>query len=157
SNEGFLRDGKTYAWWGIWPALFRLFFLPFLDLPNTDITTFSCLVAACLGGYLKVRAVVALYLHSEQSPIRRPLFWALILSIVLGGAQVQFLHASIYQEVMLWGGAFASAFVYCAIRGLVIHRKFSSGLLMTMAVVAGLGLLTRVTVGLGLYISLGLL
>ena len=77
--------------------------------------------------------------------------------MLFGGAQIQFLKGSIYQETILWAGAIAAAFVYCAIRGLIAKRNFSTGLVAVMASLAGLGLLTRVSAGLALYVSTGLL
>ena len=43
-DEGFLRNGHVYAYWGIWCALLRLplWLVRRLDL---DITTWSCLTA----------------------------------------------------------------------------------------------------------------
>src|SRR5712691_3708883 len=34
--EGFLRDGAVYAYFGIFPALFRALFLPLPDFATTD-------------------------------------------------------------------------------------------------------------------------
>src|SRR5258708_6942559 len=45
ANEGFLVNGKVYSYFGIFPALFRLPFLPFVDLTRTNLTSISCLVA----------------------------------------------------------------------------------------------------------------
>src|SRR5690242_15449042 len=47
--EGFIRDGKVYAYFGILPALLRLPLLPFLDLTTTDVTAPSCLLAASIA------------------------------------------------------------------------------------------------------------
>jgi hypothetical protein len=71
--------------------------------------------------------------------------------ILLGGAQIQFLRPSIYQEVVLWAGAFAAGFVYLLLLGLKGEDGFSPRLLTGMAVFAGLALLTRVSIACGLY------
>ena len=88
--------------------------------------------------------------------MRETLYWALALSILFGGAQTQFLRPSMYQEVCLWAGFLAAIFVYFAIRG-VAADKFKTSSLCFMAALAGLALLTRVSVGLGLCAALGLL
>jgi hypothetical protein len=49
-----------------------------------------------------------------------------------------------------------SAFVYCAVRGIVLAR-FTPRLLAWMALFAGLALLARVSTGMGLYAAIGLL
>src|ERR1700678_4558504 len=53
-HEGFLRDGRTYSYFGVTPALLRL---PLLFLPqfrDIDFTTFSCAIAATLGAIVKL-------------------------------------------------------------------------------------------------------
>src|SRR4051812_47935032 len=42
-DEGFLRDGATYAYFGVSPALFRAAFLGLRDFATTDFTRLSCL------------------------------------------------------------------------------------------------------------------
>ena len=72
-------------------------------------------------------------------------FFAIVLSLLFGGGQIQFLKGSIFQETILWAGAIAAAFVYCAVRGLIVKREFPTGLSAAMAGLAGLALLTRVS------------
>ncbi len=60
-----------------------------------------------------------------------------------------------FQEAVLWAGALASVFVFLAMRALVRERYFSAAAIGWMALVAGLALLTRVTIGIGLYAALG--
>jgi hypothetical protein len=156
-DEGFIRDGKIFAYFGILLALIRLPLLPFVDLSTVDVTRLSCLVAVCMAGYFKLRTAIEVYRHVQSTPLATTVFAALIAAIVLSGAQVQFLKPSIYQETILWGGAFAAAFIYCAICGLIAERGFTGSLLARMATLAGLALLTRVSIGLGLYIALTLL
>src|ERR1700740_3699932 len=40
------RDGKTYAYFGIFPALLRLLALPFTDIARAQLARLSCLAAA---------------------------------------------------------------------------------------------------------------
>lgn len=156
-DEGFVRDGRTYAYFGIFPALLRLPLLAFGRLETTDITWQSMLGAVVFGVFFKLRAVAAIYRQLPDTPWSRAVFLALVASLAFGGAQVQFLKPSIYQEVVSWGGALAAAFVYCAVRGLLIERRFGLGRLLAMALLAGLALLTRVTFGIALYAGLTLL
>jgi hypothetical protein len=81
---------------------------------------------------------------------------AMAVALVLSGAQVGFLRASIYIEVCLWGAAFGAIFVYGAVTGMLSGR-FDAKLLTALAVTAGLALNTRVSVGMGLYAALGFL
>jgi hypothetical protein len=79
------------------------------------------------------------------------------IAILVSGPQIQFLRALIYQEVILWSGALAAAFVFVALRGYYSNRGITRGILIALATIAGLCLLTRVSTALGLYIAVGLL
>jgi hypothetical protein len=155
--DGFVRNGKTYAYFGILPALLRLPLLPTGALARLDVTRLYCGFATTVALCFKLASVV---LINDKVPKSRPqsiAFFAIALSLFFGGAQIQFLKASIYHETILWAGAIAAAFIYCAVRGLIAKRNFSTGLVAVMASLAGLELLTRVSTGLGLYVATGLL
>jgi hypothetical protein len=81
----------------------------------------------------------------------------LVLALLFGGPQVQFLRPSIFMESVLWAGAFAAAFVSLVLRGWTREAGFTAGMLSAAALVAGLCLLTRVSTGCGLYAALGLI
>ena len=81
----------------------------------------------------------------------------LLLVLLLGGPQIQFLRPSIYQEPINWGFAQAMAFVFLAVRGMGRTEGFDPRTLRGMALCAALALLTRVSFGIGLYAALGLL
>ncbi len=89
-NEGFIYGGRTYAYFGILPALLRLPLALFHRLGTTDVTLLSCVVATMLAGFFKVRAVIAAALQLEDTRLRSFTFVALVVAIVLGGPQVQF-------------------------------------------------------------------
>jgi hypothetical protein len=157
TDEGFIEGGKVYSYFGIGPALLRLFLIPFGELHNLDITRLSCILGAATAGLFKVLAVLQVYRQCAPTKLSTGLFWALVLSIVLGGAQVTYLVPTIYQEPDAWGQALSAMFVYCAVRGLIVDHAFSQSLLLQMALVAGAALLTRVSYGVGLYAAFGLL
>jgi hypothetical protein len=155
-KEGYLRDGATYAYFGVAPALFRLVFLSFSDFNTLDLTRLGCLVAVSTMALFKVltAATIARRVGSERAPLLMPLIFAAIL---LSGAQIEFLRASIYQEVALWADACAAAFVYLVVVGWLDEAGFSGRLVAGMALASGLCLLTKVSTALGLYIAFGCL
>jgi hypothetical protein len=155
-NEGFLRNGHVYAYWGIFCAVIRLPLLAFKGGSATDVTTASCLIAVCLTGIMKIRTALFVRRFCQPGPLCESVFLLLLIYIVLGGAQVGYLRVSIYQEVVFWAAAMASGFVYCAVRGVILGR-FTLGLLAVMALLAALALLNRVSTGMGLYAATGLL
>jgi hypothetical protein len=153
-DEGYLRDGATYAYFGIVPALFRLVFLPFSSFPTTDFTRIACLAAVATMATFKALTVLTV---AARFPERRPqLLPPFVLAVILfGGAQIEFLRPSIFQEAGLWAAAFAAGFVYLFVVGWLGEDGFTPRLMAGLALVAGLCLLTRVSTALGLYIAIG--
>jgi hypothetical protein len=155
-SEGFLRDGRVYAYWGIFCAVIRLPLLVFKSGLTADVTRLSCLIAVCLAGTMKLRTALFVRRYCQRGPVSEWAFALLTIYVVLGGAQVGYLRATINQEVVLWAAALGAAFVYCAVKGIILAR-FTPSLLSWMALLGGLALLTRVSTGLGLYAATGLL
>lgn len=153
--EGFLRNGRVYAYWGIWGALLRLP-LWLVGRMDFDLTRGSCLAAVCVAAMAKVRTVHLLRRHGAQDATARHATNMMLAYIVLGGSAVGYLRATIYQEVVFWAVAFAAVFVYFAMKGIVLQR-FDHGTLNAMALCAGLALLTRVSTAIGLFLAFGLL
>jgi len=157
TSEGHVRDGKTYTYFGIIPALLRLPLLLTGGLARLDVTGLYCALAATVALGFKLASVVLVNDELPKNRLQAIAFFVLVLSLLLGGAQIQFLRGSIYQETIEWAGAISAAFIYCAVRGLIARREFSTELIAVMASLAGLGLLTRVSTALGLYVAVGLL
>ncbi|MCL1514096.1 hypothetical protein DTJ15_07790 [Parasaccharibacter sp. TMW 2.1891] len=150
-EEGFLRNGKVYAYWGIFPSLLRLPVLLFPNGLHWDITRLSSIMALLMilfFNYRTWRFVSERYLGGTS--------WVslcLAIALAFSGEQVCFFEHSLYQEVCFWALAFASWFVYCAIRVLCEKEYWRYGG-VCMAVAAGCALLTRVSMGIGLYVAL---
>jgi hypothetical protein len=155
--EGVPRNGKTYTYFGVVPALLRLPLLLTGALTRLDVTRLYCALAATIALCSKLATVALINDKLPKSRLQAVGYFVIVLSLILAGAQIQFLKASIFQETILWAGAIAAAFVYCAVRGLIAKREFSTGLIAVMAGLAGLALLTRVSTALGLYVATGLL
>jgi len=155
AEEGFLRNGRVYAYFGIWCALLRLPLWIFRRM-DIDLTLWSCLAAACLAGIAKVRTVLLLRRHGMQNPMARWAVGLMLAYVLLGGTGIGLLNASIYAEVILWACAFATVFVYLAVKG-VVNRRFDLPMLCWMALCAGLALNTRVSTGIGLILAMVLL
>jgi hypothetical protein len=155
-DEGFLKDGLVYTYFGVLPALLRLPFLLSADFAALDLTRLSCIAAVTVMGGCKLASLLTVW-RARANRERSSLLMLLAAAVLFGGAEIQFLRALIYQEVLLWAGALAAAFVYCVLRGCYRARGFTPGLLAALALLAGLCLLTRVPTGLGLYAALALL
>jgi hypothetical protein len=155
-DEGYLRGGLVYSYFGIFPALLRLPLLGVSDFSKTDFTRLSCLAAVTAMAFFKLASVFVVW-RARGSSQRLVLLALLVVAVVLSGPQIQFLRGLIYQEVVLWAGALAACFVYIVLRGYYTQNGFTAGILICLALVAGLCLLTRVSTALGLYTALGLL
>ena len=156
-QEAFVKDGRTYTYFGVGLALLRLPLLPFKNFATIDITPLSVVVATCIAAYFKCASLLLIKRLGNESPMQTALYGLLVISVLIGGPQIQFLKAVIYQEVLCWAMALSSAFIYVALRGLFVPSRFSTRVLVALAFLAGLALLTRVTAGIGLYVALGLL
>ncbi|HEY1797164.1 MAG TPA: hypothetical protein VGG57_13720 [Stellaceae bacterium] len=154
-DEGYLRDGLVYAYFGIFPALSRMLLLPLAEFATTDFTRVACLSAVAVMALFKVLSVELVARRAAAA--NGALVTLLLVVILAGGAQIEFLRPSIFQEVGLWAAAWAAVFVYLFLRGWSGDAGFSPRLMSAMAAVAGMCLLTRVSTALGLYLALGFL
>jgi hypothetical protein len=153
-DEGYIRDGATYAYFGIAPALYRLVFLPFPGFQTTDFTRVACLTAVATMAIFKTLTALAV---AGRFPERRTrLLLPFVLAVILlGGSQIEFLRPSIFQETALWAAACSAGFIYLFVVGWLGDDGFTPRLMAKLALVAGLCLLTRVSTALGLYIAFG--
>ncbi|MFT9016726.1 MAG: hypothetical protein ABF990_13445 [Acetobacter sp.] len=147
-DEGFLRNGRVYAYWGLFPAFLRM---PFLLLPqgqHFDITRLSCILATLIMFIINCKTVQYVAEHALQ---RTPwLKTVLFVTVAFTGVQICFLRPSLYQEVCLWSLVFAVFFVYWALRA-CLQAQDTPKALVWMALASVLALLTRVSMGIGLY------
>jgi len=153
--EGFARDGRVYAGWGMLRALIRAPLLLFPGGLRLDVMCLSSLLAVSTAATMKF-STLQLTFRNAASSGAAVLYWALLLALLFSGAQIEFLKPSVYQEACLWAGALGACFVFLAIRG-VLAGSFSVGSLCGMAAIAGLALLTRATIGVGLFLAIVLL
>lgn len=154
--EGFESKGRTVAYFGIFCAVLRVPLVLFPRFAHTDITWWSCLAAAMLSALFQARTVLLVWPPPPGQWSRRDwLAGGLLVSMLLAGPHIQFLHPSLFQEPVNWAFAEASAFIYLAVRGL--SRGFDGRTFCLMALCAGLALLTRVSFGVGLYAAFGFL
>lgn len=156
SFEGFVRGGKTYAYFGVFVALLRLPLVLVGDLAHLDVTVLSCLMAGVTIAASQSIAIVMVWRALPPSGLRQLLGGTLVVATLLSGPEITFLKPSIYQEVVLWANALAAAFVSSAVYGM-LRGGFGGGLLTGMAILAGLCLNTRVSTAVGPYAATGLL
>jgi hypothetical protein len=105
-------------------------------LTRLDVTALYCALAATFALCFKLASVALINDKLPKSRLQVIALFAILLSLLFGEAQIQFLKGSIYQETLLWAGAIAAAFVCCAVRGLIAQREFSPVLIAVRASLA---------------------
>jgi hypothetical protein len=156
--EAFLIDGKSYMYFGPWPAFLRLPIAAVTDSLDGQLTqlsmlgAFAVLMVATSRLLWRVRVLARGTRRASRSEL-----WAagLFVAVVGAGSVVMFLASRpvVYHETELWGTALAIA-AFEAILGFVVEP---SGRRLTWAgTLCGLTMLTRGSVGLGPMVALTL-
>jgi len=152
--EGFVRDGKTYTYFGILPALLRL---PLVNHLWLDWTTLSCVSAATMSALALIGALNASLAGLPGSGPATVLRALVAATVLCSGPQVELLgKASVYVEAVLWSYACACAFLWLSMP-LLLGEAANRRRLALLAACAAVALLARVSTGLALYIASGLL
>jgi hypothetical protein len=152
--EAFTRDGKTYAYFGIFPAVLRLFAIPFTDVAQAQLARLSCLTAVVIFVALQLRMLLIVH-HSVPAVSRRSEFLAvMVAATVLSGPQLYILSSAvIYHEAVLWSAAMAAAFNLIVVRTTFGAKSLRARDLVSLATLAGLAINTRAPVGVALYLG----
>jgi hypothetical protein len=150
-REGFTVGDQVIAYWGILPALLRLPMTLFPGWRTLDFTLGFSLVA--LAGMAATKLWTLRLIRSDVPGLPVWVDRAMRVVLVFSGAQICFLRISLYQEVCLWAALWGALFVAAAIHAQL--RGLGRGALLVMALTAGLAMLTRVSLGIGLVAAFG--
>ena len=152
--EATIINGKTYTYFGVFPALLRLLAMPFTDIAQAHLARLSCLAAMVILVSLELRVLLVVH-DSLPAGRRRPEFLAvMVAATLLSGPQVFTLAAArVYDEPILWSAVMAVAFNLIAVRAALLRGKLYTPELVWLAIVAGLALHTRVPIGVALYLG----
>jgi hypothetical protein len=154
AQEAFTRDGKTYTYFGIFPAALRLLAIPFTDIAQAELARLSCLTAVVIFVALQLRMLLTVH-HSVPKASRRPEFLAvMVAATVLSGPQLYILGtAGLLHEPILWSAAMAAAFNLVIVRTTFGANSLRGRDLVSLAALAGLAINTRPSVGVALYLG----
>ncbi len=115
--EGFIHDGRTYTYFGIFPSLIRM---PFLLVTNhfdgryTAPSLLSAwLVTALFAGLLVWRIRIMLR-GAVALPMVEAVTWGIFMAAVMGGSVVVYLGAnpSVYNEDFAWSTALTTGVLF---------------------------------------------
>lgn len=157
-SEAFTRNGNTYSYFGIFPAIIRIFVLPFASVLGAHLARVSCLIAMLLFLMFQLRALRICQDCLPYPNRSRVLFWVMIVAIVLSGPQIYLLGSSwVFHEPVFWAAAMGAAFNLIVLRCALGDENPSHLDLILLALIAGLAINTRPSVGLALYLGTALL
>jgi hypothetical protein len=157
-SESFTRDGKTYAYFGIFPAVLRLILSPFIDTFGGGLARLSCWVAMVL--YVAILLATLAMVHRSVPAQSRsgPLLAIMIAAIGLSGPEIYLLGSAwVFHEPLFWSAVAGAGFNFVLLRSVLAGRRPGTGDLAALAVLAGIALNTRASVGAGLCVAIGLL
>ena len=153
-GESYISNGRTVAYWGIFPAVLRLPLLAFGALYELQIARLSCWIAVCgLAGFL-VATFSVVHRRAKPSPGRTLLFHTTVASVLFAGAVLTSLaSAYIYNEPIFWAVALSCAFNYVVVKHSVSGQPLRQRDLVVLACIAGLALNCRVLEGASLCLA----
>lgn len=157
--EGFIVDGRTYAYFGVFPSLLRIPVFLLTDRFDGRLTTISMILAYVVAYVSTVLLVLRVHrLHRPDGRWSRTGRRITIAFLVTVGIGSNLLHlaagAWVYHEATLWGVAAVLA-AFAAIVGWLIDpwRRH----LVTATIWTAVAWTSRGSVGLGPSVALGLL
>jgi hypothetical protein len=156
--EAFTRNGHTYSYFGVFPALLRLVAIPFTDVAKAELARLSCQTAVVLFVALELRMLLMVH-NSLPGGSRIPEFLiVMVAATVLSGPQLYILGSAwIYHEPVLWAAVLAAAFNLVVIGAAFGEGGLATRHLMGLSVLAGLAINTRPSIGVALYVGAVLL
>jgi hypothetical protein len=156
--EGFIVDGRTYVYFGPFPALLRSPLFLVTDRFDGRLTTISmtlAMVVAAVAGYhlnLAVRALVR-----GDAPVQRGERLAttgLAVAVLAGIPLWLASQATVFHEAIVWGLALAVAALAAALRWLARPTRWR---LVATAALASAAMASRQPLGIAVLAGLGLL
>lgn len=155
--EAFVRDGHTYTYFGIFPAIIRMPAV-LLGWNTLQLSRLSCLVALWIVAFATIRLTQGLLSGQPATKSARLIVLAGLAGVAFSGPVIYVLaSAVVYHELIFWAAAWTAVFNCIVVRRIFSSDGLSKRDFLFLALAAGCCLLTRVTCGLALYVSLGLL
>jgi hypothetical protein len=153
-SEAFTRDGHTYAYFGVAPAVLRLLAMPFTDPQTAHIARLSCLAAVVIFVFTQFRILFIIDAGLRSEDRSNKLFLALLATTALSGPQIFLLSsASIFHEAIFWSAALAALFNLIVVRAVFVKPDLENRDILWLAILSGIALNTRASVGVGLCVA----
>ena len=156
--EATTRNGQTYTYFAVFPAILRLLAMPFVDVAQADLARLSCLMAVVIFVVLQLRTLLIVHYSLPAGTRICGLFAVMVAATVLSGPQLYILGSAwVYHEPILWAAVLAAAFNLIVMRTALSDNGFRTSDLALLAGLAGLAINTRAPIGVALYLGTSLL
>ena len=156
--EAMVKDGKTYMYFGVFPALLRGLIAPLVDLNVTYVSRLSVLAGLFITVFFQVKAMLRVMGAFESDPFIRRLYYVTLIGVLFGSPYVfMAVNASVYHEPIIWASVAVAVFNYFLIDVAMRRDLPTLSAINAVAVFAGICLLSRVNVAIGIYVGLPIL
>jgi hypothetical protein len=143
--EAVTRDGRSYTYFGVFPAMLRLLAMRFIDIAQAELARLSCLVAVVIFVVLQLRMLLITHCSLPAGNQVPGLFTVMVAATVLSGPQLYILGSAwVYHEPILWGAVLAAAFNLIVMRTALSGHDLRTSDLASLAALAGLAINNRV-------------
>jgi len=159
-REGSFLDGKTYMYYGLLPALARVFLYPFVDLTQTPTSLFCIMLFTFTGLIVLQRALNKTFYNSQTGLFSQSnIIWFILTSISwLGSATFMISQGgTIYHEPYAASLCLFNIYLALLIKDGFFHSEPKSSNLLSYALLAALAIHTRMPMALALYLTTGLI
>lgn len=159
-NEAFYDHvGNAFSYFGTFPALLRALFYPFVDLTTISVSrliVFFAVTATGITAQLTFNKAIEKYSYTDKK--LQSLFTVSSLMIwFLSPIPILYGNGSIYHEPIALGLLGVTLYVYYIVLLTLIHDKATPENIAILALIAGIVLHCRPTMGIGLYAATCLL
>ena len=154
-NEGYVRDGRTYSYFGIFPALLRIPLLLMIDIKHTYISRLSCWAALTICCLLMLRIVSVVCKGSVRTRWGDCVSLCSKVALAFGAPALSMTFTSwVYNEPILWGTLWSLSFTLLLVHRIEAGRSLSRSDAIALGLFSGLALASRPTSGTALAIGL---
>ncbi|WP_270936025.1 hypothetical protein [Falsiroseomonas oryzae] len=154
-REAFVFEGKTYAYFGIFPALLRVPLVLAYGTEPPSLSRLSCWVGLCIAAAASTAILLSVADRLPRFGWRGALLGLVLCATLLTGPMLGLaFSAYIFNEPIIWSVALAMLLLLMLVRQATGHALPTPGRLAAMGVLAGLALLTRPVAGIGMTFAL---
>jgi hypothetical protein len=153
----YTADGRAYTYWGMFPALLRAPFYPFVDLKIVPVSRIIVFISAVLIAFVSqnilkdvMRKVDARAWDGKLIVSANLLIWFASPVVLLST------NGSVYHEPIVLGILGVMLSVWIVLRGMLVRSETAPRRMLLLAFIAGCVLHSRLTLGVALYFGVTL-